>query len=237
MAHRISINTVDAGDRQALVDLMLQYLTDDIVDDHMNIIHSGLDFFTGHRAYIGAMEAWLAVNGGAQFVPLPEWIPENPIPAEFNVVKGMDDGTPRDPLVNLNPNMPVPAEIAPGQQLCSFPSGDDLANSINGWHGSVHVTIGGAMGDFMNASAAPIFWCWHAFLDDVYYDWEACQIPEDGDRPYGHGHPAEDEYEHYKHACEERKAHYEEYPLEKFDEKHELPLYRAPVPSYQSKRT
>jgi hypothetical protein len=233
VAHRISINTVDVGDRQALVNLMLQYLTDDIVDDHMNIIHSGIDFFTGHRAYIGAMEAWLAANAGAQFVPLPEWIPTDPIPAEFNVVRDEDNGTPRPPLQNLNPNVPVPAEIAPGQ-LCSFQTGDDLANAINGWHGGVHGAIGGSMGSFMLAAAAPIFWCWHSFLDDVYYDWEACEVTDgNGDRTYGHKQPDPDEYERYKRTCDERKAHYHEHPLE-FDERYLLPLYGAPVPAYQS---
>jgi hypothetical protein len=33
-------------------------------------------------------------------------------------------------------------------QVCDFESGADLGNAINGWHGSVHVAIGGAMGVF-----------------------------------------------------------------------------------------
>jgi hypothetical protein len=231
MAHRIDINMIDPGDRQTLVDLMLDYLTDAIVDQHMSILHSGVDFFTGHRSYIGAMETWLAANGGAQFVPLPEWDPENSIPAEFNVVRAQDDGTPRAALQNLNPGMPLPAEFAPGQ-LCGFTSADELANAINGWHGSVHGAIGGAMGDFMAAPAAPIFWCWHSFLDDVHYDWEACEAqPGDTNRKPGHKHPAPDEYERYKATCEARKRHYEERPLA-FDDRYLLPLYAPDVPAY-----
>jgi hypothetical protein len=32
------------------------------------------------------------------------------------------------------------------------------------------------MGDFNIASAAPIFWCFHAFVDEIYYEWQHCAI-------------------------------------------------------------
>lgn len=32
------------------------------------------------------------------------------------------------------------------------------------------------MCDIMLASAAPIFWCWHAFVDHVYWDWQRCTV-------------------------------------------------------------
>ena len=62
------------------------------------------------------------------------------------------------------------------QKVCSFETGADLGNAINGWHGSVHITIGGTMGSLAIASASPIFWCWHAFVDHIYYDWQFCQV-------------------------------------------------------------
>jgi hypothetical protein len=136
-------------------------------------VHSGLELFTGHRAYLAAMEAWLVTDGGAAFVPIPYWNSANRIPGEFNVVKNEDDGTPRPPLVNLNPNIPKPAQYE-WPALCSFEDAADLADAINGWHGSVHCAIGGAMCDLMTASAAPIFWCWHAFVDHIYWEWQRC---------------------------------------------------------------
>jgi len=27
------------------------------------------------------------------------------------------------------------------------------------------------------ASAAPIFWCWHSFVDHIYWDWQRCTVP------------------------------------------------------------
>ncbi len=173
MAHRQDLNTLSSAERQDLVDLMLAYIDDDIVDDHMQIIHSGVEIFTGHRAYIMAMENWLVANGGAAFVPLPFWNSANPIPAEFDVVKAEDDGTVRPPLVNLNPNVPMPAQYE-WPAVCTYEDPADLGNAINGWHGSVHCTIGGTMCNIMTASAAPIFWCWHAFVDHIYWDWQRC---------------------------------------------------------------
>lgn len=173
MAHRADLNGLSGADRQTLVNLMLQYITDAVVANHLHINHSGLDIFVGHRQYIAGMEAFLAANGGGQFVPLPMWDPANPIPAEFNVVKPRDNGTPRPPIVNLNPNMQLPAEFE-FPAVCAYPNADDLGNAINPWHGSVHIAIGGTMGNATIAPAAPSFWCWHAYLDHVYWDWQRC---------------------------------------------------------------
>lgn len=31
------------------------------------------------------------------------------------------------------------------------------------------------MASLVNAPAAPIFWCWHAFIDDIYWNWN-CRL-------------------------------------------------------------
>jgi hypothetical protein len=171
MGRRQDLNALPAPERQALVNLILQYLNDAVVAAHTTITHSGEHLFTGHRQYIEQLEAFLAANGGGRFVPLPAWNSANPIPPEFNVVKAEDNGTARAPMVNLNPNMPMPAQFAP-PAVCNFASGTDLGNAANGWHGSVHSTVGGTFGNFPIASAAPIFWCWHAFVDEIYWDFQ-----------------------------------------------------------------
>ena len=173
MGRRLTLDSLTPAQRISLANMMSDYITDDVVDLHPTFIHSGEMLFIHHRGYIEGMEEYLAANGGEEFVPLPKWDPATPIPAEFNVVVPQDDSTPRPPLVNLNPNMPLAPEYRP-PALCSFSSGEDLGNSINGWHGTVHTTVGGTMGMLAIASAAPIFWCWHGFLDDIYWDWQNC---------------------------------------------------------------
>jgi hypothetical protein len=166
---RADLNTLSAANRTNLVNLILSYLNDAVVAAHTTIIHNDIHIFTGHRTYIEGLEAFLAANGGGQFVPLPKWDPAKPIPAEFNVVKPRDNGTQRNPLVNLNPNRPKPSQFAiPAVWI--FPNGDDLGDAVNPWHGGVHGAVGGTMSDFNQASAAPIFWCWHAYVDEIYSD-------------------------------------------------------------------
>lgn len=181
MGHRQNLNALPAGERQALVDLILQYLNDSVVAAHTTITHSGEHIFTGHRQYIEELEAFLATQGGGRFVPLPAWNPANPIPSEFNVVKPSNNGAARPALVNLNPNLPMPSQYAP-PTVCNFASATDLGNDVNGWHGSVHVTIGGTMSQLAIASAAPIFWCWHAFVDEIYRDYQSqCTVSFDAE--------------------------------------------------------
>jgi hypothetical protein len=174
MAHRADLNSLSAAQRTQLVNLMLNYLTDAVVADHVNIIHSGLEIFTGHRAYILGMENYLTANGGGAFVPLPFWDSASQIPAEFNIVK--NQGPTRPPLANLNPNIPKPAQFE-DPAVCDYDDPAQLGNDINGWHGSVHCAIGGSMCSLPIASAAPIFWCWHAFVDHIYWDWQRCTVP------------------------------------------------------------
>jgi hypothetical protein len=165
---------LNSAQRTALVNLMLSYLNDGIVAQHPTLDHFDRHLFTHHEQYIGEMEVFLKANGGSQFVPLPMWNPANPIPPEFNVVKPRNDGTARPPLVNLNPNQPKPTQYAyPG--VCSFTNADDLGNAINGWHGGVHGSVGGTMGFLATASAAPIFWPWHKYVNTIYEDWLRCQ--------------------------------------------------------------
>jgi hypothetical protein len=174
MAHRADLNSLTPAERTQLVNLILNYLTDSVVADHVSIVHSGLELFTGHRAYILGLESYLLANGGAPFVPLPFWNSADPIPPEFNAVKNPGPGRP--PLVNLNPGLPKPPEFE-YPAVCEYDDPAQLGNDINGWHGSVHCTIGGTMCMLPVASAAPIFWCWHAFVDHIYWDWQRCTVP------------------------------------------------------------
>lgn len=174
MAHRIDLNVLTNAKRAQLVTLMLNYLTDDVVAAHTAITHSGVELFTGHRAYIRAMEDYLLANGGTEFVPLPFWNSANQIPAQFNIVK--NPGPDRPPLVNLNPNLPKAARFE-YPAVCDYDDPAELGNDVNPWHGSVHCAIGGTMCMLPVASAAPIFWCWHAYVDDIYWDWQRCTVP------------------------------------------------------------
>lgn len=56
---RINLNGLSSAERQDLVNLMLSFITDAVVDDHIHIIHSGAHLLEGHRAYIVRLETYL----------------------------------------------------------------------------------------------------------------------------------------------------------------------------------
>ena len=183
MPHRRDLNSLSAVERTDLVNLMMQYITDAVVDLHPTITHSGEHLFTGHRTYIEGMENFLSSQGRGEFVPLPKWDPVNEVPAEFRVMRQTrEDGTPWVPSQpnlppvqnpNADPNRAMPAQFAP-PAVCSFPNGEVLGDAANPWHGGVHGQVGGVFTIFAVASAVPLFWCWHAFVDEIYYDWQQC---------------------------------------------------------------
>lgn len=86
-----------------------------------------------------------------------------------------DDGNPQPfgPLWNLDPNRPTPAELV-SHRVCEFRSVEEFARALYPWHSDVHGTVGGTMSNLETSPAAPIFWYWHAFIDDLYEDYKQC---------------------------------------------------------------
>ncbi|MEO1624508.1 MAG: tyrosinase family protein, partial [Bacteroidota bacterium] len=135
-----------------------------------------------HRYYINELENWLLANGGAEFVPLPYWDPEDPIPSAFagnsslvdpnvtfsgNTLASIHSGHSTNVAnqVNLNDVM-----VDNSSDCSSWATADDFANAAefgNGNHNAVHNAIGGIMSGHYSPSST-IFWCWHAYVDDLW---------------------------------------------------------------------
>jgi hypothetical protein len=174
----------------------------------MVAIHDDVNFLPFHRAYIESMEDFLVRKGYSQFVPLPYWLPSTPVPVEFRVVDPdcssavCDHSVWGDTLkdcnktINWTPNIQRPSYInlpinsGSNNDLCDYPfitgsSGlsrvleGELPNSANSnYHNSVHSNMNGTMGVF-TSPAAPIFWCFHALVDDMWKQYE-CVCPGKG---------------------------------------------------------
>jgi hypothetical protein len=136
--------------------------------------HFSLDHLTTvvdeHRLYVSMLEDFLWRNGfGPRYVPLPYWDPTQPIPVEFQaVVGGFAAITDPNPRINLPSELRSPA-------LCALATIQDLWSAMRAWHNAVHAGVGGAMTTLAkNAPAALIFWPWHAYVDNIYLQWELC---------------------------------------------------------------
>jgi hypothetical protein len=179
---RPNIHSLTSQQRTSLVNGILAFITQPILDEHAAAHEwhhpsNGENFFIRHHEYLNKLETYLTNNGLSQFVPLPEWDPGTSIPSEFFVVDPLVSSS---PLLNQNPNRPLPAAF---NDLCSFPSASQLAIQLETFHDGVHDAIKGAMASIAQAPGAPIFWLWHGFLDDQYHEYEArCENRKDFNR-------------------------------------------------------
>ena len=104
------------------------------------------------------VEDWLVVHQGAsEFVPLPYWYPDTPIPAE------LDNG-------NTQPTEQFPPELKLGA-IAQIPDYMSLNNIVVPYHNKVHDQMGGNMPDPDTSPMDPIFWPLHAFLMAIYEHW------------------------------------------------------------------
>lgn len=98
------------------------------------------------------------------------------------------------PFGNGDPNTGVPPEertnpINPNPLMASKPiiwmlpaicnahldeDDDTVGHSILGYHGEWHNTRGGVLLG-SGSPSAPIFYCFHVFITDIYLDWKSCK--------------------------------------------------------------
>jgi len=167
-SHRKSISTLTASARQRLRQLLEIYIaTQDPVGEHrragndMTLHIHAHGFLAWHTVFIAKLEQWLVLNGGGDFVPLPYYDPDTPVPAELN--RG-----------NTQPQPPVvfPDRLRPGP-IADIPSYDVLNETIVPYHGDVHMGMGGQMPFAQSSPSDPIFYPFHAFLLAVYEHWRS----------------------------------------------------------------
>ncbi len=197
-----------SGEKQKeLAGLINQYTYanhDAVVNDHMNTtmgdpllfdVHFApyAHIFSWHHDYIQGLETWLSSNGHKEFVPLPKWIPSDPIPPAFGdgtigiTVDPNDNSFDRaNPLIDdFDPQEDWSAFAdSPGDQKLkayiedvrkgpadTTPGDLILADTLVRIHNDTHNTIGGNMAS-MGSPSVPIFWCYHAFIDDIWVRWQ-----------------------------------------------------------------
>jgi hypothetical protein len=211
---RPNINSFTPAQRTLLANLMMQYITPAVIEDHcvmtmgIDDIHSDFNFLPFHRVYMEKMEDWLKLQpGGAQFVPLPYWNPELPggVPMELRVIDpdcasaNCDTGgtAPCFQTINWNPGNPLPQNLklptvsGSNNDICDHtfkplaPTVDISANADGlsrrietPWHNNVHNSMGGLFSIF-RAPATPVFFLWHAYVDDVWKKWD-CNCTQSG---------------------------------------------------------
>lgn len=166
--HRRNVKDLSTQQRQRLRQLLDTYIaTQDPVGEHlragndMSLHIHGHGFLAWHTVFIAKLEQWLVLNHGGDFVPLPYYDPDTPIPGELN------QGN-----TQPQPTVPFPDRLRPGA-IVDIPSYDVLNQTIVPYHNTVHDRMGGHMPDPQSSPADPIFYPLHAFLLAVYEHWRS----------------------------------------------------------------
>lgn len=173
--HRPNLNALPPAERSLLAQYIQRYVTPAIVAEHWNAVLSGVhqdpvSFLSFHRNYIAGLENFLVEQGHPEWNPLPAWNPREPIPEEFNIP---NSGPGR--LRNLNPNVSFSPEFDQ-ENLANFSTTAELGRALMERHNLVHSRIGGIMNNLQTAPQAPIFWPFHSFIDDIWWNWQRITV-------------------------------------------------------------
>lgn len=195
MGERRNVWELDPDARARLKAAIVAYIAQPGVVEWHRANHdlhtSGSFFLAGHRHYIEGLEVYLrqaGLLGPAEKVPM--WDPSardrarRLIPPEFiEPAAGQgrihDIRAPLRPLVafsffpfkgawlRLWPPFPLPHP--------TFVPWKSLYGLVLCWtaHFAVHVLVGGLFGQIPRTPETPLFWLWHAFIDELYHGWEA----------------------------------------------------------------
>lgn len=172
---RSSLNNLTASEKNELSGLVQLYATPAVVDQHLKAVQSGIhnnpvSFLAFHREYIGGLESFLSRQGYSKYAPLPAWNPIEPIPREFNI-----PSTGPGKLVNLDPKISFSPEFD-HNNLNRFRTETDFGMALMARHNTVHAAISGIMNTLHSAPKAPIFWPFHAYIDDIWVQWESLSV-------------------------------------------------------------
>ncbi|MFA6050964.1 MAG: tyrosinase family protein [Methylobacter sp.] len=183
MARRTDIYTWgDQPKRQRLADAIKAYAQPAITDQHANVAShlSGSYFFHWHREYIAGLERFLRQQQNPLLKEtdlLPKWNPVDKktdraaIPAPEFLVPNTGSKAIHQPAPPIPSNFFAPFQ---GQNLAQWDNLDALGFAVAwGPHFEVHRRVGGVMADVPHAAEAPIFWLYHAFIDEIWHDWES----------------------------------------------------------------
>lgn len=117
----------------------------------------GRAFFSWHHDYLAGLEAFLA----QRHMTLPSWAPWEDIPQPFLS------------RIHGPPHVAPSAFALFSDDVVGFFDDEDYfgIELSNGPHFAVHALCGGDMAFPNRAAFAPIFWPWHAFVDDLHRTW------------------------------------------------------------------
>lgn len=159
---RPSVNELSAADRQKVVAALMGAIDDELVSWNTRGPDPGNQLIKERALALRGVD--LLERAG---LPLPYWNPADRIPKDFMVVKPTDAGTPRAPLMNAVPGLAVPSELClPGLARYAVPPDpwSRVGVPLIAYEQAGGAAVGGVLADGNQLAAAPVYWCWCAWV-------------------------------------------------------------------------
>lgn len=145
---------------------------------HQMTAHSFPIFLPWHREFLRVFEDRLRQEDETVTIPYWDWTRNRTMPTPLS--NASEWGVSRD----LTPNDPLPGflgfSVSNALQQETFLNFHSL---INGPHGTVHVVVGGEMGDIENSPQDVLFWLHHCFIDKLWNDWQTSALGSNPNLP------------------------------------------------------
>lgn len=145
---------------------------------HQMTAHSFPFFLPWHREYLHIFENRLRQEDDTVTIPYWDWTRNRTMPTPLSLAS--EWGVSRD----LTPNDPLPGSL--GFAVSTVMRQQTFLNFhslMGGPHGTVHVVVGGAMGDIQNSPQDVLFWLHHGFIDKLWHDWQTSAQGSNPDVP------------------------------------------------------
>jgi len=133
---------------------------------HQGTAHRYPEFLPWHREYLLTFENRIREIEPDVTIPYWDWLRNRTMPPKLG--NPQEWGVRRDLQIN-DPVTNLETLVSRANGTNSFL---EFVTIINGPHGTIHVDIGGEMGEIQNSPKDVLFWLHHCFLDKLWYDWQ-----------------------------------------------------------------
>ncbi len=188
---RPSVTSINI-DLEELISMMMPYVCDHIEEHMTSGAHAtGTEFFLSwHRDYIAGLEDYLlTIPGGDKYVPFPAWdVTKDCLPMALLAPEAFCDPEDADFYSDFSVQNPLCLtdnsqidfdDFDTCEKLCTLTNVDVFSNLLEGQHNAVHTTIGGVMGPMATSPMAAMFWFYHAWIDEIYYDYQVAHMRDE----------------------------------------------------------
>jgi hypothetical protein len=188
MVNRIDITSLEESEQQKWVDLISSNISEDMIKEHVRRfrdIHDPPLFYEWHLQKMQEMEQrigqQLPVYDGFKKIPRVFMTYNKSVIQNIPVSDDPSKGIPLEERTNpTNPNRtrapPEPTEWRL-PAVCNAhldEDSDTVGMDIRGFHADFHDFRGGILVG-SGSPSAPIFYCFHVFITDMYQDWKSCK--------------------------------------------------------------